>query len=229
MKINNFLFTLSSGILLALLTSSCDSLSSPDGKKKTSKIFPEHKEDFQTAIKFQRSGKYWDALKIYNVIKASAIDKRTDELAAIGASKCLIRLNKYDLALNALAPLSETRPKTTTERKKMAIAGEILLRKKLPVQAESTLELALSKLPDEDKNSLWTASVFCNLGKAYATNGKVEEAKMSYDIATHIFEKKDRKRAVEQCKKVSDALNQIIETHIEKNEIKKPLWEEFFK
>jgi tetratricopeptide (TPR) repeat protein len=212
---------------LPLIINSCVLMDDPDVLQNSS-IFPDRKSDFATAARLARRKQYWEAIKIYNIIKVSAMDKKTDEKASIGACQCFVKLGKYDLALNSLEPLPD-KPKTLLEREKLSMAGEVFLWKDKPKDAESSLEMALSELPEECKIKLWTASSFANLGKAYAMNRKVEEAQMAYDIAEHIFREKKEEDAADECKRMSDALKQIIDSHKEKEEEEeKPLWKDFF-
>lgn len=80
-------------------------------------------------------------IEFRKVVECAADDEERDE-ARIGAAKSLIKMHRYAPAMVVLGPLPVV-AESDYDCRKLAIAGEILLRQHRPEEAETCLELSL--------------------------------------------------------------------------------------
>lgn len=96
----------------------------------------------------QDQGDHLAATVEFRKVLASEADVWEREEAKIGAAKSLIRTHRYAPAMAILAPLPVL-AESDHDCRKLALAGEILLRQHRAEEAESCLELALDGCPLE--------------------------------------------------------------------------------
>jgi tetratricopeptide (TPR) repeat protein len=142
-------------------------------------------------------------------LAASAANR--DELysAMRGKARCLRAMGRLKLALSALEPIS-VEPQTPAECLQLALAGELLLQMRKYQEAESSLEVALDGVRDEEeKYAQWTAVASANLGNAYLRNGKLRQSKTMYGKAAKLFHYLNNPELEKKCFKLTLALDQI--------------------
>lgn len=84
----------------------------------------------------------------YRTLADCSKDPWQREEGRIGTAKSLLKLHRYPAALTALGTLPAN-PVSETDARKLAVAGEIYLRQRRTLEAESCLELALDACPLE--------------------------------------------------------------------------------
>jgi tetratricopeptide (TPR) repeat protein len=192
-------------LCLACLLSACQSKPEkiPGLVKKPEKI------SLKGASELERNRRYMEALKQYHQLAASAANR--DELysAMRGKARCLRAMGRLKLALSALEPIS-VEPQTPAECLQLALAGELLLQMRKYQEAESSLEVALDGVRDEEeKYAQWTAVASANLGNAYLRNGKLRQSKTMYGKAAKLFHYLNNPELEKKCFKLTLALDQI--------------------
>jgi tetratricopeptide (TPR) repeat protein len=160
----------------------------------------------EQARRLESSGRLRDAIIAYRLVHRQPQSSTDDKgLATLGVARCLLALGRHAAALNALAPLPEA-PSTDLGRRKLAVAGEILLRRGQHGPAESALEVALSGLDIEESTTSWLAPALANLGKAYCCNGKLRHGLTAYRRAAGRFRAAQRAAAAAECERVASRI-----------------------
>lgn len=127
-------------------------------------------------------GDYAAAVIQYRNVIACAEDHWEREEARVGAAKSLIRMHRYAAAMAILGYLPAA-PESEYDCRKLAIAGEILLRQRRTEDAETCLELALDACALEAFAPQLGAN--WNYGQRDVTNGSRQVTPASFQTPTH--------------------------------------------
>ena len=178
------------------------------GKQKIP-VSPPEKVTLARAEKMEKNKQYMEALKRYSQLTATAANRADLYSAMRGKARCLRDMGRLKLALSALEPISVD-PKNPLDCIQLAMAGELLLRMRKYQEAESSLEVALDGVRDEEmKYAQWTAAASANLGNAYLKNGKLIQSKIMYKKAAKLFHYLKRTDLEKKCFRLTLALDQI--------------------
>jgi tetratricopeptide (TPR) repeat protein len=163
------------------------------------------------ARRLEAVGRLRDALIAYRLVHRQSGATDDDRArATLGVARCLLGLGRHAAALNALAPLPEA-PSTDRDRKKLAVAGEILLHLGQHGPAESALEIALAGIDIEQSPTLWLPPALANLGKAYCCNGKLRHGLAAYQRAAGRFQAAQQAAAAAECKQVASRIQALLD------------------
>lgn len=178
-------------------------------------------DHFQKAKLLQESGDYMAALVEYRQVSACSNDPRERDLAKIGAAECLLKTNKYPAALVALEPLPLT-VSTEFDARRLALAGEILLRQHRNEEAKAYLEIALNSVDLETYAeqaqcndaefvvAAWIPSAAANLGCACVKLDQPEHGMVMYQFAAMMYRVRGEQMAAVKAQRMYDDLAEVI-------------------
>lgn len=150
--------------------------------------------------KLEQSGNYSAAMKKYvELLSQNRTDRKLYEEGLLGKARSFYGMRKYTYALNAISPLPE-KVETRFDRRKLALAGEVMLANSMHESAESVLELALSSLSKDEEADF--AAAFANLGTIYLKNYKLQQGIAMYEIARDGYRAKANFKKMTQCNKI---------------------------
>jgi tetratricopeptide (TPR) repeat protein len=134
-------------VFLALCLSGCGA--SNQNTARIKKINPGITQEMsQTNLYYaqllQQQGNYQSAIIEYRKILDSSVSDLETQKARLGVAQCLLKLKKFASAISVLKPLSLS-PKSDLDSQIIAIMGEAMLHLGQYKDAESVLEIALSK------------------------------------------------------------------------------------
>jgi len=148
----------------------------------------------------EKSGNYSAAMKKYvELLSQNRADRKIFEEGTLGKARSFYGMRKYTYALNALSPLPD-KPKSIFERRKMVLAGEVMLANSMHESAESVLEIALSGLARGDESEF--ASAYANLGTIYLKNYKLQQGIVMYTKARDGFKATADFKRMTRCNKI---------------------------
>jgi len=164
---------------------------------------------FASALKLEKRKQYMAALKQYSQIIETAETRLALHKAVCGKARCLGKIGKLKLAFSSLAPLSDLAG-SPADCEKLALAGELLLCMRKFQTAESTLEVALDGVRENEKKyAFWTAPASANLGNAYLRNGKLKQAQIMFSKAAKLFDEAKKPIDHAKCLKILLSLKQL--------------------
>ncbi len=193
-----------SAIAFAILLASCSAFrdqDTPSGIREDGKDF-----SIENAIALESKGDFLAALKNYQRLTNISLDPELAQEAELGCVRCLAKMGKYSSALAMLQPMQEN-PRSNSECRSFALAGEILIRMGRYADAESMLEISLSS--PEMKNfedAHWIPAACANLGTAYMKNNKFAQSQTLYFRAYEIFEKNGDRKSAEECRMIVETI-----------------------
>ena len=179
----------------------CGSLSSSQVNNKS--IIDElgmEKVSLEQCRRLEKSRNYSESMKKYvELLSQNQADRRLFEEGTLGKARSFYGMKKYTYALNALSPLPD-KAESNFERRKLALAGQVMLSNSMHESAESVLELALSDL-DEDEETDFAPS-FANLGTIYLKNYKLQQGIIMYEKARNGFKATADFNKMNECNKI---------------------------
>lgn len=211
-------------LLLAALSTGCQTSIFHNKGKKTMPVMARTEtvvDHFQKAKLLQESGDYMGALVEYRQVSACSNDPVQRDLAKIGAAECLLKTNKYPAALVALEPLPLT-VSTEVDARRLALAGEILLRQHRHEEAKAYLEIALNAVDLEtyaekaqcDDPSLdvaaWIPSAAANLGCACVKLDQPEHGMVMYQFAAMMYRARGEQMSATKAQRMYDDLAEVL-------------------
>ena len=187
---------------LAILNSiGCRSMSPTQSNNKS--IVEElgmEKVSLEQCRKLELSRNYSEAMKKYvELLSQNKANRTIFEEGTLGKARAFYGMKKYTYALNAISPLPD-KPESDYDRRKLALAGEVMLSSSMHESAESVLELALSDLA-EDEETYFAAS-FANLGTIYLKNYKLQQGLVMYEKASKAFKATADFHKMTECNKI---------------------------
>ncbi len=142
--------------------------------------------DRNKARQMMMQGKYPEAVAEFRKLMDYGETPFIREEARMDLARCFIKMENFAGALKTLRPFPEE-PKTKNERRRLALAGEVMLRDNRPEEAETLLEIALAGFEPGDAYPSWTAACCENLGLAYLKNGKFSQSIVLYKRAADLY------------------------------------------
>lgn len=152
----------------------------------------------RNAQELERAGQHTQAVVAYRDFMSVTQDGAAKQVAMLGLSRSLMRLDKHAAALNALMPLPNA-PRDSLSRQRLSLAGEALLRMRTPGPAESVLEVSLAGMRPGTQTASWVGPTYANLGLAYSQNKKLAQAKNAFEAAARQFTLCGQHSAAAQC------------------------------
>lgn len=177
-------------------------------------------DNMEMARHLQRSGDYLRAVMQYRQVIDCTHDPYVRDLAKIGAAECLMKSNQIPAALVALEPLP-LQVRGETEGRKLALAGEILLRQKRDEEAKAYLEIALNSVDLEGFAQQaqcgqlasvegWIPNAAANLGCACVQLDQPEHAMVMYQFAAMMYKVRGDHMAAQKAQGMYDDLAGVL-------------------
>ena len=160
--------------------------------------------------KLEQSHNYSEAMKRYvELLSQNRGDRMLFEEGTLGKARAFLGMKKYTYALNAISPLPET-AKKDYDRRKLALAGEIMLANSMFESAEPVLELALSDLSERHEADF--AAAFANLGTIYFKNYKLAQGITMYEKASKGYRNAGNYTKMMECEKIVKSFKRFTST-----------------
>lgn len=160
------------------------------------------------ALELERQGRYVDALVLYQRMREDGVEP---EEGALGAARCLLRMNKPPAALAALSPLPE-HAANVRQRQILALAGQALLQMKSHKRAREALDAALKGYDGGTRPPQWAGAAYANLGTARLEDGDVPGATAAFRNAGEVYALLGAQKEADECMRVAVGLDRIAES-----------------